>query len=46
MLHRNYIPIQKYKTSTLKNEYEYLYKKDKQLKVNGNEGNIEYDDDF
>ena len=27
MLHRKYIPIQEYKISTLKNEYQYLYKK-------------------
>ena len=27
MLHRKYIPIQEYKISTLKNEYQYSYKK-------------------
>ena len=26
MLHRKYIPIEAYKTSTLPNEYQYLYK--------------------
>ena len=27
MLHRKYIPVQEYKTSTLKNGYQFLYKK-------------------
>ena len=27
MLHRKYIPIQEYENSTMKNEYDYLYKK-------------------
>ena len=44
MLHRKYIPIQEYKTSTLKNEYKYLYKKDN-ITVE-NEGVVEYGNDF
>ena len=27
MLHQKYIPLQEYENSTLKNEYQYLYKK-------------------
>ena len=32
MLHQKYIPIQEYENSTMKNEYQYLYKKDEELK--------------
>ena len=32
MLHQKYIPIQEYEHSTMKNEYQYLYKKDEELK--------------
>ena len=32
MLHQNYIPIQEYETSTEKDEYQFLYKKDEELK--------------
>ena len=32
MLHRKYITIEEYKNSTQKDEYEYLYKKDDELK--------------
>ena len=32
MLHRKFFPIQECETSTLKNEYEYLDKKDKEIK--------------
>ena len=46
MLHQKCIPTQEYETSTLKNEYEYLYKKGDELKGNGNEGIIEYGNDF
>ena len=45
MLHRNYIPLQEYENSTVKNEYQYLYKKDEQLKGD-NEGFLEYGNDF
>ena len=50
MSHQNYIPIQEYKNSTVKNEYQYLYKKDEELKGNTitveNEGGVEYGNDF
>ena len=50
MLHQNYFPLHKYKHSTLTNEYQYLYKKDEELKGNNitdeNEGIVEYDIDF
>ena len=32
MLHQKYISIQEYESSTVKNEYEYLYKKDDELR--------------
>ena len=32
MLHQKYIPIQEHDTSTEKNEYQYTYKKDDELK--------------
>ena len=31
MLHQNYIPIQEYENSTVKNEYQYLYKKNDEI---------------
>ena len=50
MLHQRYIPLQEYENSTVKNEYEYLYKKDKELKGENitveNDGNAEYGNDF
>ena len=33
MLHQKYTPLQEYENSTVKNEYDYLYKKDEGLKV-------------
>ena len=45
-----YILIQEYETSTLRNEYDYLYEKDEAMKganiTDGNDGNIEYGNDF
>ena len=38
MLYQKYIPLQEYENSTMKNEYQYLYKKD--------EGIVEYGNDF
>ena len=32
MLDQKYVPIQEYQNSTMKNEYQYLYKKDEELK--------------
>ena len=32
MLYQKYIPIQEYENSTMKNEYQYLYKKDGEIK--------------
>ena len=46
MLLQKFISVQEYENSTVKNEYEYLYKKDSALKVDNitdeNEGIIEY----
>ena len=42
MHHRKYITNGKYKTSTQKDEYEYLYKEEGELKGNENEGIVEY----
>ena len=50
MLYRKRIPIEEYQNSTIGNEYQYLYKKDKELKGNNitveNEGLVEYGNDF
>ena len=50
MLHLKYIPLQEYENSTMKNEYQFLYKKDEELKSDNisveNEGIVEYGNDF
>ena len=50
MLHQKYIPLQEYENSTMKNEYQYLYKKDEELRGDNisveNEGIYEYGNDF
>ena len=50
MLHQKFIPLQEYKKSTEKSEYEYLYRMDDELKGDKttveNEGIIEYGNDF
>ena len=50
MLLQKYNPIQEYKTSTEKNEYQYLYKKDDELRGDTitveNEGVVKYANDF
>ena len=50
MLELKYIPIQEYQNSTMKNEYQYLYEKDEELKgdniTDENEGNVEYGNNF
>ena len=50
MLHQKYIPIQEYENSTVKNEYQYLYKKNNELKgytiAAKDEGIVEYGNDF
>ena len=50
MLHQKCIPLQDYENSTLKNEYQYLYKKDEEIKSGnitvGNEGIVEYGNNF
>ena len=50
MLHQKYIPIQEFKNSSVKNEYQYLYKKVKEVKGDNitveNEGIVEYSNDF
>ena len=45
MLDQKYNPLQEYENSTVKNEYQYLYKKDDDITVE-NEGIIEYGNDF
>ena len=51
MLHQKFIPIEEYKNSTQKDEYEYLYVEDDEVKGNNfdnvdNEENIDYGNDF
>ena len=50
MLHQKYIPLQEYENSTMKSEYQYLYKKDEELKGDNisveNKGIVEYGNDF
>ena len=50
MLHQKYIPLQEYENSIMKNENQYLYKKDEELKGDNvsveNEGVVEYGNDF
>ena len=50
MLHQKYIPIQEYENSTMKNEYQYLLKKNEELKGDNttleNEVIVEYGNDF
>ena len=50
MLHQKYNPFEEYENSTMKNEYQYLYKKDDELKSNNiiveNQCIVEYGNDF
>ena len=50
MLHQKYIPLQENENSTVKNQYEHLYKKDEELKGDDItveiEGIVEYGNDF
>ena len=50
MLHQKFVPLQEYENSTVKKEYQYLYKKDEKLKSDNitveNEGIVEYGNDF
>ena len=50
MLHQKFIPLQEYEKSTMKNGYQYLYKKDKELKRDNitieNDAIVEYGNDF
>ena len=50
MLHQKNIPLQEYENSTVKNEYQYLYIKDYELKGDNisveNEGIVEYGNNF
>ena len=46
MLHQKYIPLQEYESLTVKNEYDYLYKKNEEI-TNDHEGvDIVYGEDF
>ena len=50
MLYQKYIPINEYPNSTMEDEYQYLYKKDSEIKSDNitqeNEGVVEYGIDF
>ena len=50
MLHQKYIPLQEYENSAMKNEYQYLYEKDEELKGDNisieNKSIVEYGNDF
>ena len=50
MLHQKYIPLQEYESSTMNDEYLYLYKKDEEIKgdniTDESEGIVEYGNDF
>ena len=50
MLHQKYFSLQEYENSTVKNEYQYLYKKEEKLKGDNitveNEGDVENGNDF
>ena len=50
MLHQKYIPVQEYMNSSVENVYDYLYKKDTELKgeniIVENEVIVEYGNDF
>ena len=46
MLDQKYIPIQGDENSIVKNEYQYLYKKDDEIKGGEDESDIEYGNDF
>ena len=50
MLYQKYIPIDEYQISTMEDEYQYLYKKDSDLKGDNitqeNEGVVEYGNAF
>ena len=50
MIGQKYIPLQEYENSTVKNEYQFLYRKDEELKGDNitveNEGIVEYGNDF
>ena len=50
MLHQKYIPLQEYENSTVKNENQYLHKKDEVIKGDSitveNEGIFKYGNDF
>ena len=46
MLDQKYIPLQEYKNSTMKNEYQYLYKMNEEITGDLEGTNIEYGNDF
>ena len=46
MSHQKYIPLQEYENSTVRNDYQYLYKKDDDIKSDEDESDIEYGNDF
>ena len=46
MLHQKYIPLQDYENSTMKNEYQYLYKKNEEITNDPERVDIVYGEDF
>ena len=46
MLHQKYIPIKEYKNSTVKHEYQYLYKMNEEFTNDIEGSNIVYGNDF
>ena len=47
MIHQNHVPIKEYRNSTEKNEYQFLYEKDGELKSDvDNESIVECGNDF
>ena len=46
MAHQKYIPIQEYENSTMKNEYQFLYKKNEEITNDPEGADIVYGEDF
>ena len=46
MLHQKYISIEEFENDEMEDEYQYLYKKDSELKGDDDDGEVEYGNDF
>ena len=46
MLHQKYIPLQEFENSTVKNEYQYLYKKNEEITIDPEGVVIVYGENF